>query len=216
MRKQLSDKYIRGRGLEIGGLHNPLPVLPGVLVEYIDRMSLEDLKATSDMKPIENRIIVDDAESLVTVLRSSQDFIIANHVLEHCHSPLRTLQVWLNKLRPGGIIYAAIPEKTKTFDRDRPITTLDHLLKDYASAEHMKAGDIEHYRDWHYHVDKLRGDELEARVELDVSLNANIHFHVWNLPAMLEMMNHPLVTAHGDIVEMGDNGAEIIWILRKR
>lgn len=214
MRKELADKWIRGRGIECGGLHFPLPVPPGALVAYVDRMSLEDLKRTSDVKPVENEIIVDDAEHLRTIGLRSQDFIIANHVLEHCRDPIGTLRTWSSRLRNGGILYCALPEKTHTFDKPRAVTTIEHIRDDAEAAEWGETDDAAHYREWFSMIDGYAGDALDAKVAFSVAEKTNIHFHVWDLPAMDALFAE--VSKLFEVVERCQNGAEVIWVLRAR
>jgi hypothetical protein len=49
--------------------------------------------------------------------------------------PLRRPTVALGNmirvLRPGGVLYLAVPDKRYTFDADRPVTPTDHLLRDH-------------------------------------------------------------------------------------
>jgi hypothetical protein len=59
---------------------------------------------------------------------------VANHFLEHCEDPLRTLANHLRVVRVGGVIYMAVLDKNYTFDKDREITTLDHLIRDYENG----------------------------------------------------------------------------------
>lgn len=67
----------------------------------------------------------------VGVVDDSTDFIVANHVLEHCENPLGTLENWVDKLSPGGILFITVPDMEKTFDRDRAVTAVEHLLANY-------------------------------------------------------------------------------------
>jgi SAM-dependent methyltransferase len=212
VREQLANKYIRGRGIEIGGLHNPLSVPLGALVSYVDRYSLGTLNTVSDVRPVQNELIVDDAERLDHFKDDSLDFIIGNHVLEHCHDFIGTLYRWYNVLTKEGIIYAAIPDKDFTFDKPRKVTPLAHLIRDYEVG--YEQNDPEHYREWHYEVDNLRGQELEDRVKLDIELRANIHFHVWDRKAQIELIDY--FKTMFEVLENPQHGAEIIWILRKK
>jgi ubiquinone/menaquinone biosynthesis C-methylase UbiE len=61
----------------------------------------------------------------------SQDFVIANHVLEHVEDPLRALKSVSRVLHARGVAYLALPDKRFTFDKDRQITSLDHVIKDH-------------------------------------------------------------------------------------
>lgn len=216
-RRELSERYLRGSGIEIGGLHYPLPVLPGCKVTYIDRMSLEDLKRTADVIPAELSIVVDDAESLKSIATNSIDFLIANHVFEHCLDPVKTMSLWVSKLKPGGYIYAAIPDKTQTFDQPRAVTTWEHIWNDFRLGGRSTAK--EHYREWFTLVDKYPTDQIENKVEQCYRDETNIHFHVWDRAAQEEMMGH-LAEISGfngfSIQEAVQNGAEIIWVIQRK
>lgn len=89
-RKQLSAVFLKGFGLEIGALHNPLWVSAGVSVKYVDRANEHELqKHYFETDNITKPDIIDDGETLLTLPNASQDFIIANHVLEHCENPIK-------------------------------------------------------------------------------------------------------------------------------
>ena len=94
-RKSLAKRFIRGRGIEIGALHNPLWVPPRSCVTYVDRMDENDLRRhypeLNDL-PLVKVNIVDDGEKLTAFEPNSQDFIIANHFLEHAQNPISTIR----------------------------------------------------------------------------------------------------------------------------
>ncbi len=215
MRNKLSFQHIKGSGIEIGGLHFPLQVQPGVKVTYIDRLPLETLKAQNPTLEITNEVIVDSAETLANVPSNSQDFVIANHVLEHCENPLLAVQNWDRVLKPGGTVFCALPNKDHTFDVKREVTPFYHLVKDYIAGPDASAE--AHYRDW-YANSKLEGlsdPQLEDKVSLALSKRANIHFHVWDLAAI-----QYLAAAVKDIFsfesqEVHEHGIEAIVILKK-
>ncbi len=74
-------------------------------------------------QPLQAPDMIDDGETLSTIDSASQDFVIANHFLEHCENPIQTLRNFLRVLKDGGILYMAVPDKRFTFDVDRPVTT---------------------------------------------------------------------------------------------
>jgi hypothetical protein len=87
----LARRYLHGSGLEIGALHRPLPVKQGTRVTYVDRLDQRGLRAHyPELASHEfvNVDIVDDGETLGSIAQESQDFIIANHCIEHCENPL--------------------------------------------------------------------------------------------------------------------------------
>ncbi|KAH8091602.1 methyltransferase domain-containing protein [Aureococcus anophagefferens] len=135
-RKQLSGKYIRGVGVEIGAKHTPLPVdRRGNRVIYVDHKDDAGLAAQFGAAPAgRERLhvdVVDDGAALRKFANSSLDFVIANHVLEHLPCALCALAAWARVLKPGGIIFAAIPSMRHTLDKDRAgPTPLAHHLAD--------------------------------------------------------------------------------------
>src|SRR5690348_10635190 len=104
LRLLLSSFYLRGEGLEIGALHEPLQLSSRAHVKYVDRLSVPDLRRhypELNNLNLVNVDIIDDGERLTTIPANSQDFIVANHMLEHCKNPIQTLQSFLSKLKPG-------------------------------------------------------------------------------------------------------------------
>ena len=87
--------------------------------------------ATAPLVEVE---IIDDGERLDKIADASQDFVIANHFLEHCQNPIMALRNMLRVLRVGGILFRAVPDKRYTVDVERPVTTLDHVWRDYAQG----------------------------------------------------------------------------------
>src|SRR4051812_31289684 len=93
-RREFAERFLAGHGLEIGALHLPLATPSRAHVRYVDRMPVEELRseypelATWDLTPVD---VIDNGELLATVDEESQDFIVANHFLEHCEDPIRTI-----------------------------------------------------------------------------------------------------------------------------
>jgi SAM-dependent methyltransferase len=123
-RDAIAARFLRGDGLEIGALHNPLPVPSGARVRYVDRMPVSELERQypelrgKALVPVD---VIDDGERLASVPDASVDFVIANHFLEHCQDPIGALGTMFRAVRPGGIVYLAIPDKRFTFDVDRDV-----------------------------------------------------------------------------------------------
>ena len=64
-------------------------------VRYVDRMWTDELRreypelANWDLTQVD---VVDDGEKLATIADESQDFIVANHFLEHTEDPVGTIE----------------------------------------------------------------------------------------------------------------------------
>jgi SAM-dependent methyltransferase len=196
----------------------PLPVPPVARVKYVDRMTVDDLRRhypELSAYPLVDVDIVDDGERLSAIADASVDFVIANHFVEHTEDPIGTLSQHVRVLRPGGVLYLAVPDKRRTFDIDREITSIEHLLRDHDDGPGWSRG--AHYLDWARLVDRVPEETLHARArELDES-GYSIHFHVWDPEAFLVFLDHcrrslglPFTVEASEEV-----GGELIAVLRK-
>ena len=216
-RASLAAQYLRGSGIEIGALHHPLPVPKDVSVRCVDRLPVSELRiqypelSAYDLVPVD---IVDDGECLQTIPDASQDFVIANHFLEHTEDPIGTLLNFFRVLREGGFLYMAIPDKRFTFDVDRPVTTLQHLIRDHAEGPaHSREA---HYREWVRLVDKASGIAgEEALYKERTEKNYSIHFHVWRQQDMAELIAYMHTLTDFEELEQVTLGWECIFVLRK-
>ena len=219
--------WLTGKGIELGALHQPLAVPPGVEVEYVDRLSVADLRrqypelAALDLVPIAH---IGSAEDLAGVADSSMDFVVACHVLEHLEDPTRALHEIHRVLRDGGIFFCALPEPRVTFDRERPPTTVEHLVSDHADDSATRRA---HFVDWVENVERHqdwwtteRPDPAE-RVELLLEMDYSIHFHVWRPDTFIEYLG-AVRRRDGIVFELLDFAGcepgvddEFIFILRK-
>ena len=219
-RRTLASRFLRGQGIEIGALHKPLWLPPDACAHYVDRKSVPELRREYpelDGLPLVPLDVVEDGERLETIEDNSLDFVIANHFIEHTQNPLGTIEQHLRVLRPGGVLYMAVPDKRQTFDRDRPLTDLEHLLRDYREGPHWSRR--MHYEEWARYVDPIihgfrrveeRSKELEAA-------DYSIHFHVWTpetfretLALCLDRLGLPLRVA-----AMEQNQTEFITVLER-
>ena len=189
-REQLAYIYIRGEGLELGALNNPLPVSPLAQVRYVDFATAEAVAEQFPGHAVKTPDIVDDAVTLTTVKDCSQDFVIACHILEHLEDPIGAIKTWFRVLKPGGVLFMSIPDRRFTFDFYRKLTPLEHLIADHEQGPawsreaHMKELE-EEYRTT-YDVQ----DEQALRVLIDWQREGrgHTHFHVWTQLEMLELV----------------------------
>ena len=133
-RVTIARTYLRGNGIEIGALNAPLQLPLKARARYVDRLPVEELRrhypelAAWKLVDVD---VVDDGERLEKIEDGSQSFVTANHFLEHCQNPILALENMLRVVREGGIVYLAVPDKRYTFDRDRPVTSFEHLKRDF-------------------------------------------------------------------------------------
>lgn len=227
----LSYRFLRGQGVEIGALHFPLPVAPGVSVKYYDyRTRDENIRQFPNLPPdkIVQTDYVGDGEKLDLIPAASIDFLVANHMLEHCQDVIGTLKLFFSKLRPEGILFISLPDLRYTFDFRRTPTAYEHLERDYRDGP---TGSLySHYRDvlalWTPRqascVRELNDglseplDEAAFR-ERTRDKHVDWHFHAWTQLEIIELFVE-LRRRHGiafEIESMSRNGIEFIIVLRK-
>ncbi len=205
-RYAVGKRHLHGRGIEIGALSQPLLVAPAVHVDYVDQMTKEaalsqfpGLSASHTVTPsyIGNGFELDFIES------ESQDFVIANHVLEHAPDPIGVLRNWARVLRAGGVIFVTVPLVDDCFDAGRPVTRLDHLVEDHRL---VAVGDLDeswqrsrpHYEEW---VDisipgmsegsaAATADERRRLVDELLGEHQEIHFHTFTTESFEDLLTH--------------------------
>lgn len=216
-RQKISEKYLIGQGLEVGALHNPLWVSKKASVKYVDRLSIEELRLQypelNDLELVKIDII-DNGEKLTKVQDNSLDFVIGNHMLEHCENPLGTIRSHLSKLINGGILYYAVPNKKHSFDIDRPITSFEHLVKDDQQGSEFSR--YQHFHEWVTLVNKASDEKIEAQIKQLLQINYSIHFHVWDEIAFQEfLLKAQTYLKHFKILHFEQNDMEMITVLKK-
>lgn len=218
IRREIAFRYLNGEGIEIGALHSPLEVPRSARVRYMDRLPVDQLR--KQYPELEEQYLVEveivgNGELLETVADNSLDFVIANHMIEHCQNPLLAIENYMRVLRQGGVIYMAVPDKRHTFDSDRPNTGIDHLARDYDEGpEWSRHG---HFEEYARLVDKVPASELEEKTARLIEIDYSIHFHVWTPADFMEMLLYcrQSIARELEIELFRKNGMESIFILRK-
>jgi predicted SAM-dependent methyltransferase len=161
--------------------------------------------------------IVDDGETLRTVADGSQDFVVANHFLEHCEDTIGTLRNLLRVVRPGGVVYLSVPDKRHTFDSERASTTVEHHLRDHEDGP--SGSRHAHYVDVVQNAMKVQGDAAVAAAVLDLEQRSfRIHFHCWSQTEFLQLLVELQARAgfpRFDVAEFVANEREMIVVLKR-
>jgi SAM-dependent methyltransferase len=219
IRRHLSGRYLQGDGLEVGALHLPLALPRGARARYVDRMSVEDLRAhypELDEYELVTPDFIDDGEALTSVPTGSMDFVIVNHLIEHCQDPIGALLSHARVLREGGILYLAAPDRRRTdFDREREETSLEHLLRDHQQGP--EGSRSTHYEEWSRLAIKVPADEVADHAAALEQQDYSIHFHTFTLTSFLAMMlrSRELYGLPFELVATETNNHEFIVIARK-
>jgi SAM-dependent methyltransferase len=190
-------------------------------VRYVDRIAVDELRreypelSDEELVPVG---VIDDGETLTTIEDGSQDFIIANHFLEHCEDPIGTIEVHLRKLRPGGVLFYAVPDKRYTFDFRRPLTPLEHMVLDHEDGPGRSRR--EHYEEWVRLVPEHPPSEEQAIREARKleAAEYSIHMHVWTQAEFLQLILHCKQRFEDgfDIEAAVRRSLELVVVLRKQ
>jgi predicted SAM-dependent methyltransferase len=187
-RYQLARRHLHGVGLEIGALDRPLTLPSCAKAYYLDRLLPARLR--EHYPELSHRAfyvsLVADGETLSCIADGTLDFLVANHVIEHCEDPLAALATFTRKLKVGGRIFMAVPDMRRTFDRNRRETTWDHVQADHEQgAQHSRQ---EHYREWAENVEGLHGEQAARRARDLMDMGYSIHFHCWTRDGFSDLL----------------------------
>lgn len=144
------------------------------------------------------------------------DYVIASHVLEHVANPVAALAEWYRVVRPGGVIYLIVPDRRMTWEHERELTTVEHMLDDYrrgtTACDPTHIDEFVHQADWAKFSPETAADEVAGKqAELARGMHEavargediNIHFHTFE-PANVRALIETLSTAPGPASDRAD------------
>ena len=209
---------MQGSGIEIGAGSDPFPIPSGVGIKYVDCITPADL---IKIYPEYSRIRFVNVDFLAQAdelpfTTASQNFVINAHLLEHLVNPLKAVKEWHRVLTKGGILYSIIPDKVFTYDKERPCTTLEHVVHDYHRPSVRK--DIEHLKEYFQLVEKIKDqDAIKKRVRETIkNKDPMIHYHVWDYKGIKDFFHYVSTWLGMDIKLMtSDKNFEAIIVLQK-
>jgi SAM-dependent methyltransferase len=136
---------------------------------------------------------ITEGSTLEGIGDATYDFVLSSHNLEHIANPLKALQNWKRVLKPRGFLLLVLPDKHRTFDYRRPLTTLDHLCEDY--ARDTGEDDMTHVEEfvtlWDYKKFPIANSIAEHRERYRNNYQQRlVHHHVFELKSALGLVNH--------------------------
>jgi SAM-dependent methyltransferase len=194
--------HLSGEGIEIGPGHVPFPLPTSLSVRYVDRW---EPTANSTLFPElgespgfpEPDVVANlDLDRLSQFAGSSQDFVIASHVLEHLANPLAMLEDIHRVLRSKAHLVLLLPDRHKTFDCHRSPTPLAHLVDEY--RRDVREVDDAHIVDFLISTSAPLGDDTDvqplfqdfSKEEIELHRRRSVHVHVWNMDEFSEVLDY--------------------------
>lgn len=187
--REIAASRLSGVGLEVGALAAPFPLPLHCTTIYADMKSYNDLRQSNVDEPWADMVIPTmntKFETLDAVLDESLDYIVASHVIEHTRDPIGAIGNAYKKLRPGGTLLLVTPDMRRTFDRERPLTPLAHLIEDFKEPSHDR--DAEHHQHFHKFSFPAPPELYERRWSTSWSTQQPIHHHTWVYNSFAEMV----------------------------
>jgi len=136
---------------------------------------------------------INDGADLSSISDATYDVILSCHSIEHFANPIKALKEWCRVLKSDGYLLLIIPHKDGTFDHNRPITKLPHLIQDYEM--NIDENDNTHFEEvinlHDIDLDKgvLSKEDLIVRTR-DNFNNRCVHHHVFNTPLVVELADY--------------------------
>jgi SAM-dependent methyltransferase len=190
------NRILDKSGLEIGGpseIFQNKGVLP--LYEYarkIDGCNFSDKTVweglieegdTYSVSRTPGRQYVAEGTDLDMIKDESYDFILSCHNLEHVANPLKALYEWKRLMKKDACLVLVLPHKDRTFDHNRPVTELKHIINDYnndvGEDDETHLNEIMTLHDFDLENGVFDKQDFEERLKNNL-LNRCAHHHVFN------------------------------------
>jgi SAM-dependent methyltransferase len=139
------------------------------------------------------RQYITDATDLSQIADAQYDFVLSCHSLEHIANPIKAIYEWKRVIRDDGYLLVVLPHKDGTFDHNRPVTTLAHMIADFNAG--MGEDDNTHFTD----AIELHDIALDPGIENYKALvertknnftNRCVHHHIFNTPLLVQLLDY--------------------------
>jgi SAM-dependent methyltransferase len=221
--REIAASELSGLGIEFGAGASPFPTPLNCVRRFADPFTYDQL--ISVLYPGQNVYdlirpdYVTDIKTLRGIPDESMDFIIACHVIEHTNNPLAAVRSCHRALKSGGSLVLVVPDMTKTFDKNRALTDIDHLIADYESPSHER--DYEHYVDFYTNAFSApEGISISDHAKAQQNAQGDIHYHTFTFESFKQIVtwcqekdNWHLSFSHQTL--LGQENIECYFVLTK-
>jgi len=126
---------------------------------------------------------ISEGNDLKDIKDDTYDFVLSCHNLEHFANPLKALHEWKRITKKDGHLILVLHNKEKTFDHNRKVTTLEHVINDYnnkmGEQDNTHFDEVINFHDISMDAGVNSKDELRERVYQNFE-NRCVHHHVFN------------------------------------
>lgn len=136
------------RGIEIGASAHNAFGLKTLNVDYTDDYATGFKQGEIDYCGTYVKVDIVSPGDNLPFKDNVWDFVISSHAIEHFYDPIKTIKEWFRVVKPGGYVYIIAPHKERTFDKDRPRTTLAELIQRHEQPTPPEVDDHRHYSVW--------------------------------------------------------------------
>jgi SAM-dependent methyltransferase len=217
-RNAVAHLFLKGQGIEVGAGDRPFPLPDGAQCHYGDTRDRDELNKYFKNDRVSFSGFV-DAQTYAGVPAASLDFVIAAHVIEHLFDPVGAIRAAIRVLKPGGVFVCVVPDMEKTWDRNRPPVTVEHLLADSldGGAGTRAQAYEEHMRYVHpvitgKHVPE---EEIVGHIRHGLEQGSDIHVHAWRAVDFTELLRAIMPSSgfkiEGHVSVVNEN----IYVLRR-
>ena len=192
-------EHLRGRSaLEIGGPSEifalgPLPIYGALRSVDNCNYAAQTLWRPAGFGPHYGRTFICEANSLNDISDRRYECVLSSHSLEHIANPLKALYEWRRVLTDDGLLLLILPHKEHTFDWRRPVTTLQHMIRDYengtAEDDLTHVDEILKLHDLSRDLPAGTPEQFRARSLNNLAVRA-LHHHVFTLDSAMELLNY--------------------------
>jgi SAM-dependent methyltransferase len=190
-RNKLSEQ-LSGVGMELGPGQICFEAKNAESLLLVDKLPSELHKELfpelgPNVQIVEPDLLVDfDRDGLKSIPDRDFDFVIASHLLEHLAQPFRILDEIWHKLSFGGVLILFLPDRRRTFDRNRKCPTFEHFLHEY--LENSSQVNEEDLYDYLLKVENYSWDRKMNKF-VERHLERSIHVHAWTDFEFVELLS---------------------------
>ncbi len=188
--ENIVHRFLKNPGVEIGAFKTPIPGIHPIYVDrfakYANEPTLAEYRGDACDLPFED---------------SSLKYVATSHVIEHVANPLAAFREWCRVLQHNGIIYMVVPDRQKTFDHTRPLTSIEHMIDDFhretTQVDGTHIDDFVFGVDWTLFSPDTPESEIQTQQEakaqayreaISQGMEINIHFHTFEPASMRQLL----------------------------